>query len=175
MIGDFNDIASSLEKSGDGERDARSIQNFRDMMNCCKIKAVASKGNAFTWDNKRENGANVRERIDRVMTNIEWIEYFPKCVVQHLPMIGSDHCPLIFQQEVKEKKAKRNFKFELIWSEEKECEDVVKESWPLGKEGSYSFRLMKKLRICSKGLIQWSRKYFANNMKAIEKLKEKNR
>lgn len=153
-MGDFNDIASSTEKKGRGVKDPRSILNFVDMINDCKLKTLAGKGTGYTWSNKRMKGGNVQEKIDRVLTNLEWIEKFPNSAVQQMPMVGSDHCPLVMQQAVKEKKAMRSFKFELFWSEEKECADVVKENWKSDRKGSFSFKFMRKLKACSKWLIE---------------------
>lgn len=69
-----------------------------------------------------------------------------------------------------EKKAKRRFRFELIWSGEKVCEDVVRSNWRTDKKGYHGFKLMRKLSFCSQGLIEWSKKYFLNSAKEIEEI-----
>lgn len=168
VLGDFNDIASSAEKKDGGVKDPKCILSFVDMIYECKLKTLSGKGVDYTWSNKRKEGGNVQEKIDRVLTNIEWIEKFPNSVVQQMPMVGSDHCLLVLQQKVKEKKARRCFKFESFWSEENECVDVVKENWKTDRKGSYSFKLMRKLRTCSRGLAEWSKIHFPNTSEQIE-------
>lgn len=171
VAGDFNDIASSKGKTGGGMKEARCIQNFLDMMSEAKLKTLASKGLQYTWSNKREE--EVRERIDRVLVNTSWIEKFPNSAAEILPMLGSDHCPMLLRREVKESRSRKMFKFELNWAEEKECVDVVKENWKTNSTGSHGFKLMRKLKVCSKGLIEWSKKHFPDNRKLIDELTEK--
>lgn len=173
VLGDFNDIASSHEKFGGGIKDPKSALNFIELINECKLKSIASKGVKFTWSNKRLSGANVQENIDRVLANLEWFEKVPNCVVQNLPMVGSDHCHIVLQHSVKEKRATTSFKFELFWSEEKECNEAVKENWKTNRTGSFSFKLMKKLKTCKNGLLEWSRAFFPNSAKEIEKVMQK--
>lgn len=137
----------------------------------CEANLKTLAGLLYTWSNKKEE--EVRERIDRVMVNTDWTKTYPNSVVQNLPIVGLDHSPLLLQQEVNESKAKRTFKFELMWVEEKECAEVVQQNWKTDKQGSYGFKLMRKLRFCSKGLIEWSKKHFTDNMKVIEELMRK--
>lgn len=148
MTGDFNDIASSKEKTGGGMKEPRCIKNFLEMMSNARLKTLASKGLAYTWTNKRDDEA--RERIDRVLVNMDWIETFPNSVVQNLPLLGSDHSPMLLQLDVQERKARKAFKFELNWAEEKGCGDVVKNNWRTDRNGSHGFKLMRKLKACSK-------------------------
>lgn len=168
VIGDFNDIASGKEKTGGGMKEPRSIKKFLEMMSNARLKTLASKGLAYTWTNKREE--EVREKLDRVLVNVEWIEAFPNSVVQNLPLLGSDHSPMLLQLEVQERKARKTFKFELNWVEEKGCGEVVEDNWKTDKVGSHGFRLMRKLNACSKGLWEWSRKHFPNNRKRIDEI-----
>ena len=55
------------------------------------------KGCIFTWDNKREGMANVREKLDRALANWKWRVLFPNATCEDLPVFGSDYSPLLLK------------------------------------------------------------------------------
>lgn len=171
--GDFNEMASHLDKDGGLPTEPRRIKTFRSMMDACKLRSIATEGIPFTWSNKRGDEQAVRERIDRFLGNSEWLFACPKSLVNQLPIVGSDHSPLILQVVFQDNLAKRPFKFELIWAMEVECEEVVKDGWKERVSGSLCFKLVKKLRICKGKLINWSSKLFPNVVKEAERILKK--
>lgn len=48
-------------------------------------------GNPFTWSNKREGFANIKERLDRAFANERWRLIFPRAAVHNLLASTSDH------------------------------------------------------------------------------------
>lgn len=52
-------------------------------------------GRKFTWENKREGIARIKERIDRAVACHLWMERYPEARVQHLQMEQSNHCPIL--------------------------------------------------------------------------------
>ncbi|CAN1241767.1 hypothetical protein LINPERPRIM_LOCUS5088 [Linum perenne] len=52
------------------------------------------QGDPFTWSNKRLGNHQIRERLDRGLTNASWRILFDKAILTHESMIGFDHCPL---------------------------------------------------------------------------------
>ena len=56
----------------------------------------------------------IKERIDRGLANVEWLEKFPRTQVINLPIVGSDHGPVLVDADYSEVKSKKHFKFEII-------------------------------------------------------------
>ena len=76
-------------------------------------------GNPFTWSNKREGLANIKERLDRAFANDKWRFLFPRATVYHFLASTSDHLPIILFIEGEQKNLKRPFKFEEAWTRDK--------------------------------------------------------
>lgn len=89
VLGDFNSVLHSHEKSGSGDFNQRSGQKFADCIFDCGLVDLGYKGPIFTW----RSGA-LRERLDRALGNVRWQELFPSSSVVNLPLPSSDHCGL---------------------------------------------------------------------------------
>ena len=76
-------------------------------------------GNRFTWSNKREGLANIKERLDRAFANDKWRFLFSRVTVYHFPASTSDHSPIILFTKGKQKNFKRPFKFKEAWTRDK--------------------------------------------------------
>ena len=64
-------------------------------MNANALIDLGYQGPGFTWTNGREGKDLIRERLDRVLANAEWLDVFPNSKVIHLPRTFSDHCPIL--------------------------------------------------------------------------------
>ncbi|KAF7808313.1 reverse transcriptase [Senna tora] len=87
------------------------------------------KGSKFTWTNKQEGEAHIKERIDRAMCNSKFKEVFCKAIFFRLEPIGSNHCSFALHSEFKDIKTPRQFKFEQMWLSHDGFPNVVKDSW----------------------------------------------
>ncbi|OMO51807.1 reverse transcriptase [Corchorus capsularis] len=95
VMGDFNDVANSSEKlCGQAPSIGRCL-SFNGMILSCGLIDLGFNGPSFTWYNKRKGLARVQERLDRVLANANWRLLFPDAMVQHLPRLHSDHCPIL--------------------------------------------------------------------------------
>lgn len=65
------------------------------MVDHCNLIDLGYTGPPFAWTNKREPLGLIKERIDRVWMNAEWRSIFPDSRLFHLPIMQSDHCPLL--------------------------------------------------------------------------------
>lgn len=118
--------------------------------------------------NSREGEELVKKRLDRVVCNIEWRVEFPEAKVFALPVIGSDHYPLLLTLSSTPVRKKKSFRFEAFWLEHEECGKVIKEAWNainLTKDD-----LARRIRAVTTSLDKWSRKAFANSQKQISSL-----
>ena len=69
-VGDFNDVASILEKEGGRIKERRKIECFKEMTATCSLNEVHSQEQAFTWFGIRE-GELIKEKMDRVLLNLD--------------------------------------------------------------------------------------------------------
>ena len=52
---------------------------------------LESFGLPCTWFNKRRESSSIFKKLDRVLTNDQWILNFRDARVENLPIIGSNH------------------------------------------------------------------------------------
>lgn len=71
MCGDFNEILNPNEKWGGRWRSARSLRNFKDMINCCNMKDMKFTGNQFSWVGRRQK-ETIESCLDIVFINSDW-------------------------------------------------------------------------------------------------------
>ncbi|XP_070674753.1 uncharacterized protein [Malus domestica] len=126
--GDFNEFVWDHEKS----RRAAVLYNrprfLADFMNVTELFDLEFKGPIFTWRGLR-NGEWVEERLDRGLINGLWQEIWPNSIAIHGPVLGSDHCPVIFKSDLDRPNSRRLFRFEAFWAKEEECNSLVQDCW----------------------------------------------
>lgn len=73
------------------------MHDFREFLEDCDLCDLGFSGQWFTWEKGRLPNNNIRERLDRGVTNSIWWERFSDYTLQHLNNSISDHCPLLLQ------------------------------------------------------------------------------
>ena len=111
-------------------------------------------GPSFTWSNRREGLANIKERLDQCLCDQEWQNLFPKVGLRHLCNSNSDHNPIMLDTHLDSRKWPRPFRFEAIWTKEEGSRQVVEGAWQTRVEGSHGFKLAKKLSVTCRDLLQ---------------------
>ena len=69
---------------------------------------IGYSGQHYTWCNQR---SRVWKRLDRAMVNDKWLECMPQTTISHLPVVCSNHCPLLMEMEVRIAQEVKYFKF----------------------------------------------------------------
>lgn len=92
------------------------------------------KGSRYTWVSNPRNGVVTKQNIDRVLVNVQWRILFPHAYALALPMISSDHSPIILDPAPNATSGRR-FKFESFWQEHPEFDGLLNESWRLDTTG----------------------------------------
>lgn len=72
------------------------IDLFWEFLNAAKLMDMNLKGSKFTCMSSPRKGFVTREKIDRVLVNWPWRIDFPRAMASALPIIGSDHAPIVF-------------------------------------------------------------------------------
>ena len=93
-----------VEKEGGSNRTRQQMKYFVDIINCRGLKEVPFTGPLFTSLYLKEDGSQIRERLDRVLATVEWFHLFPMAKLTHLSSSTSDHSPLVLQLFAKPRK-----------------------------------------------------------------------
>ena len=143
MIGDLNSISLLADKSG-GRFNGGSSKNFIGFIENVGAIDLGFRGPRFTWSNKRVRWANIRERLDRGLCNVEWQSLFPKAGIKHLSAPNSDHNPIILDTHLDNTSGSRPFRFKAMWVSDESSAKVVQGAWSSPVEGSQCFKLAKR-------------------------------
>jgi exonuclease III len=128
VMGDFNEILFSSPQS--------CMDKFREALEECSLDDLGFSGDMFTWRNNRHTSKHyIRERLDRVVGDVEWCMKFPNFKVRNGDPKHSDHRPVIVSMEVDEQRGMGGggscFRFKASWMEEENCEIIVENAWKL--------------------------------------------
>ncbi|XVE58974.1 hypothetical protein DITRI_Ditri05aG0006700 [Diplodiscus trichospermus] len=98
LAGDFNVISHPSESSGfDGSQGGTTdTKDFKDCIHHLTVLDHVYTGLAFTWSNKHKENL-IAKKLDRVLINRVWLNYFSCSSVEFLPPGVLDHCPAYIQ------------------------------------------------------------------------------
>ncbi|KAK9028594.1 hypothetical protein V6N11_025748 [Hibiscus sabdariffa] len=127
IMGDTNTVTSPNEKYGGLPFDHNNAKWYHEFLERSLLVEIQSKGGEFTWSNQRSEEEEICEKLDRVLSSLEWGFLFPKAIVVVDIAIASDHAPIILLANGLLRKTKKDFKFESRWILENECSEIVKQ------------------------------------------------
>ena len=133
---------------------ANLLQQVIDDLHLCDLMAT---GQRYTWINNREDEDLV---MDRAFAPVEWVNMYPLHSLRNLPIIHSDHGPILLDLEIRGPFRKRPFRFEHMWISHPTCHDLIKQSWNLISSGSRAAQLRNKLSNVRKNILEWNRRVF---------------
>ena len=112
-------------------------------------------------------------KLDRVLCNSKWLDFWEQSDCYTLPRHFSDHNPLVLQFIDNAHRGPRPFRFMKMWTEHEDFKNFVEEKWksynPLGCN---MFILTAKLRSLKKDLKIWNRNVFGNIHERVDKAKK---
>lgn len=153
-MGDFNEILNPMEKDSYVLSNHHRMANFSIHVKRCGLIDMGYHGPAFTWCNKHFTSIPVYERLDRCFANAEWCNAFPNTTVYNLPIMYSDHAPILSITKPNSMKSKRSFKFENWWLLEEDFNEAARNNWIRTNEKPFHVRtnlLAGSLKKWSKG------------------------
>ena len=158
-VGDFNAILHSSEKKSKYPPQFKQMDDFRNLLDDCRLADLGFVGYPYTWNNKRPGLENTQERLDRVVANTGWREKFHASSVFHLFSHASDHRPLLLhaKSDLRHRgKSTRSFRFEEAWLMRADCEEVITEAWGSVDSLDSGLRcIKKKISRCGSILQAW--------------------
>lgn len=137
---------------GGREYPGSMLTGFVETLIECNLMDLGFIGDMYTWEKCRGTNNWIQERLDRGVANQAWCDLFPDAVVKVLEVAPSDHLPLSLHlnRKVYVPKAKR-FRFENVWIREKECLNVIRDSWK-STEGE---DISSRIQFCCIKLEEW--------------------
>lgn len=110
LMGDFNNVLNIEDRAGGKDVQETEFADLRRMMDNIGMFDVERKGDRYTWFNKHTEGA-IYSCIDRVLTNIEWLQQNSNRTLHVFDPGVSDHALLFVKDDVNSSKGNKNFKF----------------------------------------------------------------
>ena len=174
-IGGFNEITSASEKEGGNDRPRQQKKNFINTINYCGLRDLGFFGPKFTWLYQRGDGLQTRERLDRAMATLEWLNIFPEAKVFHLTFSVLDHLPLALRMvpNHRRKKARKTSRFEAMWLRDQSCEEVVQKAWEEGKLVSSGSMWVSCIERCRSNLEAWNKTEFGHVRRRVAELQKR--
>lgn len=151
VAGDFNLILDPGEKSNENIN-KRLMGKVRRWLRELELKELYLNGRRYTWSNERE--VATLEKLDRVLSAVDWELAFPNSFLSALSTSTSDHCPLLVALEAQLQTGRRFF-FESFWPKVDGFQEVVQAAWNTWHDIRNPFkRLGSRLRVAARKL--WS-------------------
>lgn len=76
------------------------------------------------------------------MASDHWLRLCPSTYIAHLPIIGSDHAPILMDTNTRKFHKFNNFRFKAKWLLEDNFWDLVRSVWSTFIRGSSHFNLL---------------------------------
>lgn len=136
--GDFNEILSAEEFYRENEREAWQRAGFQEAVAECGFFDLGFSELPFTWDNRQEDGHNVKVRLDRALGDHKFMRNLGGTLVKHITTTSSDHCALLIEvkrtERVKQWRWGKHhpFRYEDMWQRHDGYVDFVNQAWDPG-------------------------------------------
>lgn len=141
-------------------RSSSQLEKFRSAISDCSLSDMGYCGLDYTWCNKRQDEANIRERLDRALCQPSGAVLFPRYKVKHLVSSTSDHNPLLIHTDAKKtwasRKKYRSFRFETMWLKDSSCEQILQRGWDSLTQAGNILDVSSQMATTSKTLSGWS-------------------
>ncbi|XP_039002041.1 uncharacterized protein LOC120128434 [Hibiscus syriacus] len=127
-------------------------------------------GPTFLWSNKQSDNFLAR-KLDRVLINPIWFDYFPHSSMEFLAPGPSDHCMEVIDLH-KETHSNRPKPFKIFncWTLHPDFLNIVSQSWNMAVQGNPMKSLFLKLKHLKESLKQFNKDNF-NDISARTRLK----
>ncbi|OMO89387.1 Endonuclease/exonuclease/phosphatase [Corchorus olitorius] len=159
---DFNQVLKSSDKLSRTNNSIQGAHSLWDCLNQCGLLEIKSQGLHYAWPNRRDEENITWERFDRAFANPSWIQGFEDATIENLPIIASDHSPMLLRYDRQTLFKKRPYRFELMWTLHPGCEDVIRETWGENVAGSTPYKLTRKIKSVREKLRRWNKLVFGD-------------
>ena len=148
IIGDQNCVRLVKEKKEGNMLTWNNIQELNNFVNCAGLTEMNIVGSKFSW--RSGPMKNISTRIDRVITNVEWLAVFSNSNASYMDITTSDHAPIqLNMSTISQIICARPFKFRNHWLKCKDYNELAKDffKFPADKNTMYNIVQMQKYAI----------------------------
>ncbi|XP_019155241.1 PREDICTED: uncharacterized protein LOC109152119 [Ipomoea nil] len=157
VLGDFNDLLTQADKRGHLPHPNGLIDGFREALAVCILSTMPMLGYPFTWEGGRGTVDWVEERLDRVVTDVEWLAGNDKARLYNIQTLNSNHSALFLDIYSTHGAVQlRSFRFENAWLLDDGCREVVVGEWTHSAGQHLQYRHVS----CGRGLKRWGANIF---------------
>ncbi|GJU01457.1 RNA-directed DNA polymerase, eukaryota, reverse transcriptase zinc-binding domain protein [Tanacetum coccineum] len=147
LLGDFNVTLHSYEHSAGSSNISQDMQDFKESVLKNELNDICSSGFQFTWSKSPSNPAqSILKKLDRVMSNEEFINVFDQAHAVFLPYLISDHCPALVIMPGGVERKRKAFRFANYIVDKPDFLSTVAQEWKLSMEGFQIFKVVKTLK-----------------------------
>ncbi|XP_062118725.1 uncharacterized protein LOC133832391 [Humulus lupulus] len=109
------------------------------------VDELHSTGSHYTWTNKQDNENIIYSKLDRVVKNEDWLDFFPQAEVVFNWDLLYDHCYCIIKSGATVNCGFKPFIFFNMWIDHVSFKDTVLQSWNKPIKGAGLVRIVRKL------------------------------
>ena len=174
LAGDYNIIATAEESCPFNATSGINgdMRDFEEVRRYILVYDHAFTGEMFTWTNKHQDGLIAR-KLDRVLINEAWSNFFAHSTVEFLSPEISDHSLAFIQLEQAMLSPPKPFKFFNLWTKHAGFLQVVEHSWTVSVPGNSKSVLHYKLKRLKPALRSFNQTQFGGiSAKVGEKRRE---
>ncbi|XP_019178132.1 PREDICTED: uncharacterized protein LOC109173349 [Ipomoea nil] len=157
IAGDFNSVTCQEEVNNQDNFSISRSSDFNDWIFREGLVDLGFAGSKFTWMRGSSSSTFKGARRDRALANTTWKLKFPSALVEHLPIVESDHSPLLINMcPSTSVRRQKPFRFIMAWGTHPNFQDVVRQSW------DKDIHLALNLRNVAEALTRWNKNVFGN-------------
>lgn len=156
-MGDFNSITNENEVYPKDNFANHRCAGINEWIFDQGLQDMGFMGPKYTWTRGTKQNSFSGARLDRGLCNLEWKSLFPDALITHLPILQSDHAPLLLDTRINKRQDHcHSFKFQAAWLTHPHFKDMVQREWNTKKPMETNIAHMAKV------LPEWNRKEFGN-------------
>lgn len=142
------------------------MEDFQNWTNCNSLIHLSTNGSQYTWSNGRKGRGHIEKRLERVICNHRWLDYWNPSFCLTLTEAKFDRYLIMLEFHNNEAKHMiallSSFKFIRMWTSHYDCINVVKNIWKKHVTSCPMFVLNQKLNFLTFKL-KFSNKEVFNN------------
>lgn len=170
VMGDFNAILHQGERDGGSTVWSQSANEMRNCLDEASLFDLRFFGHRFTWSNRQEGDRRIHRKIDRVLTNGQWIGLFPFAeAVFHQPGM-SDHSAVSVDLGCG-RVLRPPFRFFNMWVSHPRFLETVGEAWNTSVDGFVMYQVARKLKVVKGALKTLNRSDFSDISRRVHDAK----
>ncbi|KAJ9536694.1 hypothetical protein OSB04_un000167 [Centaurea solstitialis] len=171
VMGDFNAMLFPHDALGGMSRRNPDMEEFFECVEDVEIFDVRYTGIQHTWCQKPKEESGIRRKLDRIMANLEFTSLFADANASFLPRGVSDHSPGVLAFKGVKRRRNVGFKLDNFIIDHPRFLDTVKREWEVQIEGTFMYRVTKRLKSLKEPLRRLRRSY-GNLSSKVDALKE---